>query len=361
MPLVPSYIENLEPYRPGGTIEEIQEKYGLSKIVKLASNENPFGPSPLAVEAMRNVLNDIHRYPDAGGIKLRTELAKKYSVKVENVVLGNGSEGIMSCIMRTFLTDEDEIIATKGSFTGFNILARASGKKIVWSELTDYRFNLENMIPLITEKTKIIYLCNPNNPTGTIFTRDEFDNFYRHVPERALIIMDEAYFEFAEEFPDYPNSMHYRYDNVITLRTFSKAQGLAGVRIGYGMAHERLISNIMKIKLPFEPNLIAQHSALAALKDQAFLQKCIDENRRARNLYYDFFDSRGLSYKKSYTNFVMIDFGSEETVTRIHLELLKQGVMVRPLKFFDLPICLRISTGKPDENEFCIEKLKHIL
>lgn len=361
MPLVPSYIENLEPYKPGGTIEEIQAKYGLSKIVKLASNENPFGPSPKAVEAIQKVLGDIHRYPDAGGIKLRETIAKKHEVKVENVILGNGSEGIMSSIMRTFLVDHDELISSSGSFIGFTVLANASGKKVTWVPLNKYKFDLQAMIPYITPNTKIIYLCNPNNPTGTIFTKQEFDEFYKHVPERVLIILDEAYFEFAEEYPEYPNSMNYRYDNVITLRTFAKAHGLAGVRIGYGMAHDRLITNLMKIKLPFEPNMLAQAAAIAAWNDNEFTKKYIDNNRASKSFFYSLFKECGLTYIESYANFVMLDLVKEEKVQHLHSELLKRGVMVRPLKSFGIPNGLRVSTGRQDENEFFAEQLKKIV
>ncbi len=361
MTLVPHYIENLEPYKAGGTIEEIRKKYGLDRIIKLASNENPFGPSPLAQQAITDHIASLHRYPDSGGAELRSRLAALYSVKVENVVIGSGSEGIMSNIMRTFLMDEDEIITSAGTFIGFKVLANASGKKTIYVPLNNYRFELKAILPYISKKTKIIYLCNPNNPTGTIFTREEFDEFYRHVPERVLILLDEAYFEFAQDSPDYPDSMKYRYDNVITLRTFSKAHGLAGIRVGYGLAHDRLITNLMKVKLPFEPNSLAQAAALASLEDTGFIRKTIDTNRQARESLYTLFQDLGISFIPSYANFVTVDLGTESRVQAVHQKLLEQGIMVRPLKAFDLGQCLRVTTGTPEENQIFSEAFRKVI
>ncbi|RTZ72356.1 MAG: histidinol-phosphate transaminase, partial [Candidatus Neomarinimicrobiota bacterium] len=247
MPLVPSYIQNLENYVPGKPINEVQREMGISEVIKLASNENSLGPSPRAMAAMRQAMEKIHRYPDASGYILRKKLAKKYDVKTDNVVLGAGSEGIMSTIIRTFLLSDDEIISAKNSFIGFRVLANTSGKKIHWIPMKDYRYDLNAMAEQINDYTKLIYIANPDNPMGTYITREEFDSFYQHVPERVLIILDEAYFEFSQSTSDYPDSMTYRYNNVITLRTFSKAYGLAGARIGYGFAHEELIGNLLKV------------------------------------------------------------------------------------------------------------------
>src|SRR6202521_2828216 len=250
MPLVPPYIESLRPYQAGRSIEEVQRQYGLTLVSKLASNENPLGPSAMALEAMARSLNQLHRYPN-GGLDLRRVLAEQFELKIENVIAGSGSEGIMSNIIRTFLGDEDEVLTTEAAFIGFQVLARSRGVKYRTVPYRDWHYDLPALAERINPHTKIIYLANPNNPTGTIFTKHQFDEFYRHVPERVLIILDEAYFEYAKDNPRYPDSMHYRYDNVITLRTFSKIYGLAGVRIGYGFAHEELIRNCLKVKLPF--------------------------------------------------------------------------------------------------------------
>ena len=257
MPLVPPYIESLRPYEPGRSIEEVSRAYGLTRVSKLASNENPLGPSPLALEAIRRQSGGLNLYPN-GGLDLRRTLAENFDLKIENVIAGSGSEGIMSGIIRTFLCDDDEVLTTDAAFIGFQVLARSRGVKYRTVPYRDWHYDLPALAGQITEHTKIIYLANPNNPTGTIFTRHEFDRFYQHVPERVLIILDEAYFEYAQDNPRYPDSMHYRYDNVITLRTFSKVYGLAGIRIGYGFAHEDLIANLLKVKLPFEPSTPAQ-------------------------------------------------------------------------------------------------------
>ena len=260
MPLVPPYIESLRPYEPGRSIDEVRRAYGLTNVAKLASNENPLGPSPLAIEAVRRQLGGLHLYPN-GGLDLRRTLAEQFDLKPENVIAGSGSEGIMSNIIRTFLCDDDEVLTTDAAFIGFQVLARSRGVRYRTVPYRDWHYDLPALAARITEKTKIVYLANPNNPTGTIFTRQEFDSFYRHVPERVLIILDEAYFEYAKDNPRYPDSMHYRYDNVITLRTFSKIYGLAGIRIGYGFAHEELIANLLKVKLPFEPSTFPKRTA----------------------------------------------------------------------------------------------------
>src|SRR5271157_4173175 len=228
---------------------------------------------------MTQALGALNLYPN-GGLDLRQVLAREFDLKVENVIAGSGSEGIMSGIIRTFLCDDDEVLTTDAAFIGFQVLARSRGVKYRTVPYRDWHYDLPALAAQITENTKIIYLANPNNPTGTIFTRQQFDEFYRHVPERVLIILDEAYYEYAKDNPRYPDSMHYRYDNVITLRTFSKIYGLAGVRIGYGFAHQDLIANLLKVKLPFEPSSLAQVAGIAALADKEFLHKSLELNAR---------------------------------------------------------------------------------
>ena len=243
--LVPDYIKNLKVYQAGKPIDELARERGLTRISKLASNENPLGPSPFAIKEMTNGLWDLHLYPDMHAFKLKTALAKLYDLKLENIILGNGSEGIMSYIVRAFLRPGDEVLSSEHTFIGFYILARSVGSQLKLAPMTqDFRFNIQEMINNISDKTKIIYIANPNNPTGTYIRKSEFDQLMEHVPSHVLVILDEAYFEFGKEFTNYPDSMDYRYDNVITLRTFSKAYGLAGIRCGYGFAHEELISNL---------------------------------------------------------------------------------------------------------------------
>lgn len=357
MPLVPSYIESLPVYQAGRRIEDVQRKYGIQDVIKLASNENPRGPSPRAVEAIRRALSGLHRYPD-GGLALRERLAEEYEVKVENVVVGSGSEGIMSNIIRTFLCDEDEVLTTESAFIGFQIIAQSRGVRYRTVPYRNWHYDLPALADAINENTKIIYLANPNNPTGTVFSRQEFLEFYKRVPERVLIILDEAYFEYSQDNPRYPDSMHYRYDNVITLRTFSKVYGLAGARIGYGFAHGDLIANLMKIKLPFEPSTLSLAAGLGALEDREFLHETLALNARGIRYLTAALTELGFDVVPSGANFVMIVLPSAELAARLDEEMLRQGVILRPLAAFGLPNCLRISTGAMEQNERCVEALR---
>src|SRR5271166_2171795 len=310
MPLVPPYIESLRPYEAGRGIDEVKREYGLTSVAKLASNENPLGSSPLALREITRHLDRLNLYTN-GGLDLRRMLAEKFGVKTENVIAGSGSEGIMSNIIRAFLCDEDEVLTTEAAFIGFQVLAKSRGVTYRTVPYDNWHYDLPALAGQINQNTKIIYLANPNNPTGTIFTRHQFEEFYKHVPERVLIILDEAYFEYAKDNPRYPDSMHYRYDNVITLRTFSKIYGLAGARIGYGFAHEELIRNLLKVKLPFEPSTPAQAAGIAALADKEFLHRSLELNARGLRTLSDGLREMGLSLAPPEANFVMIDMGSE--------------------------------------------------
>jgi histidinol-phosphate aminotransferase len=354
VPLVPPYIESLRPYEAGRTIESVRKQYGLTHVAKLGSNENPLGASPKAMEAIARASTGLNRYPN-GGLDLREVLAREYDVKVENVIAGSGSEGIMSNIIRAFLCDDDEVLTTDAAFIGFQVLAKSRGVKYRTVPYDNWHYDLPALAEQINQHTKIVYLANPNNPTGTIFTRHEFDEFYQHVPERVLIILDEAYFEYAKDNPRYPDSMHYRYDNVITLRTFSKIYGLAGVRIGYGFAHEELIGNLLKVKLPFEPSTLAQAAGIGALADKEFLHRSLELNARGLRDLTQGLESLGLTVVPSQANFVMSVLPTEQDASRIFEYLLSQGVVVRPLKAFGLANCLRVSTGTDEDNRLCIE------
>ena len=288
----------------------------------------------------------------------------RYNVKIENVILGAGSEGIISTIMRTFLLYDDELISAENSFIGFRVLANASGRRIHWVPMKNYRYNLEAISEKITDYTKIIYIANPDNPMGTMISRDEFDRFYKHVPERVLIILDEAYYEYVQNSPyflDFPDSMAYRYDNVITLRTFSKAYGLAGIRLGYGFAHHKLIENLMKVKEPFEPSFVAQAAGLGALEDMEFLLESIEINKTGMAYLKKALNQLGVMQIPSATNFIATVWESEEKANNLVQELLENGIIVRFLKGFGWPNCIRISIGLPEENQQFIAFIKEIL
>jgi len=358
MALVPKHINNLSPYVPGMTIDEVKRKFGLTNIVKLASNENPLGASPKAIKYAIENIDKSNRYPDSYAFKLRSKLADIYNVEIHNIILGGGSEGIMSVIMRTFLHDDDEIISARNSFIGFRVLANASGIKTHWVPMDNYHYDLPQLASKINDKTKIIYLANPDNPTGTYFNKKDFDEFVKSVPSRVLIILDEAYFEYASHINDFPDSMIYKYDNIITLRTFSKAYGLAGLRIGYGFGHKELIDSLMKVKLPFEPSSIAQLAAFASLEDEIFLINTIKNNASGmRKLLNSLEDYNTIP---SVTNFITIIFNNNKESHTFTDLMLSNGVIVRNLKGFGLENCVRISIGSDQENNFFCDVLSKI-
>ncbi len=357
MPQLPPHIRTLEPYKAGKPIDEVKRELGLTTVIKLASNENPLGSSPLAVEEMKRCMGNLHLYPN-GGYDLRVALAQRYNMKVENVITGSGSEAIMLNLLRTFLCPEDEVLTTEAAFIGFQVLAHASGVRYRTVPYRAWKYDLRAIVRALTPSTKLIYLANPNNPTGTYVTSEEFDAFYRDVPRDVLIIMDEAYFEYAEMVSDYPDSLKYRYDNVVTLRTFSKIYGLAGVRIGYGFAQEDLIGAMLKVKLPFEPSTLAQAAGIGALQDTSFLERSKRENLRGRERMTRELRSLGFNVIPSAANFVMVVFPREEMVDTLFQELLKRGVIIRPLKAFGLPQCVRITIGSEEENTICLAQIK---
>jgi histidinol-phosphate aminotransferase len=263
--------------------------------------------------------------------------------------------------MRTFLLSDDELVSAENSFVGFRVLANASGRKIHWVPMKNHRYDLETMAEKVTDYTKIIYIANPDNPMGTYITSEEFDEFYTHIPEKVLIILDEAYYEFAQSNADFPDSMTYRYDNVITLRTFSKAYGLAGLRIGYGFAHEELIRNLMKVKEIFSPSLIAHTAGSAAIDDEDFLNETLANNEVGYTFLKDQLTSLEIETVPSVANFITTVWASKEMATDVTQSLLNKGIIVRNLESFGWPNYIRISIGTADENGRFIDALKSIL
>ena len=360
MPLLPANIASLQPYQAGRSVEDVCRLYGLDRAVKLASNENPLGPSPRAVEAMVAAAKGVAVYP-SGGKELCRLLAEKFGVRAENVIAGSGAEGLISNIIRTFLCDGDEILTADVTFSGFRVLAQSRGVPYRTVPLRGWKFDLPLLADAVTERTKIIYLVNPNNPTGAIFTRAEFDRFYSRIPERVLIILDEAYYEYAKHDPAYPDSMYYRYDNVITLRTFSKAYGLAGARIGYGFAHENLISSLMKVKLPFEPSSLGEAAGIAALADHDHLDATLRVNAEGLAFVTARLREMGVEVLPSHANFVMTLWPNAADAQRIVESLMKSGVIVRPLAGFGVPNGVRITIGSREDNELLVSAMKQLV
>jgi histidinol-phosphate aminotransferase len=360
--LVPDYIENLEVYQAGKPIDELAREKGLTRITKLASNENPLGPSPFAIKEMTNALWDVHRYPDMFAHELKSALCSLYNLKPQNIILGNGSEGIMGYIVRAFLQPGEEVVTSENTFIGFLILAKSVGANLIQvPRRSDYKYDVEAMAKKINENTKVVYIANPDNPTGTYITKEEFDFLMKYVPKHTIVILDEAYFEFAQSQWDYPDSMNYRYDNVITLRTFSKAYGISGVRCGYGFGHDYLIGNLHKVKLPFEPGLIAQKGALGALKDYPHLVRTIQNNTEQFQELFSYLNSHGFKTISSVTNFITIKTGSEEASLYLYNQLLNHGVIIRPLRANLMPDHVRISLGTKDEMLHFYEAMNQVL
>lgn len=357
---VPSHIASLKPYKPGRSAEDVERELGLHNVIKLASNENPFGSSPMGIEGIRKSLSTLERYPDQGRA-LSTLLADRYVVTPSNVICASGSESILEIALSTFLDEGDEMVTSEGTFIGFQVLAHRFGRTTHYVPHKKYHFDLEGMLAKVNDKTKIIYIANPNNPTGTIVSTAELESFMEKVPKNVLVILDEAYFEYAVAYADFPDSMRWRWDNVLTCRTFSKAYGLAGMRIGYGMAHSDVIAQMLKVRLSFEPSAPASAAGIGALEDREFLKKSVDHNRESLRYYHTEFERLGLDFVPSLGNFVMIDFGSEEHASRIHEGMLNRGVITRPLHSFGLPACIRISTGLQEENERCVTALEEVL
>ena len=357
---VPDHIATLRPYKAGRSAEEVSRELGVTNVIKLASNENPFGSSPKGVDAIRRVAGELARYPTLAE-NLRQELADRYVVTPSNVICGSGSESIIEIALSSFLDDDSEIVTSAGTFIGFQVLAHRFGVTTNYVEHDRYAYDTDRMLAAITPKTRIVYIANPNNPTGTIVSTADLERFIAKVPDSVLVILDEAYFEYAVANADYPDSMRWRWDNVLTCRTFSKAYGLAGVRIGYGLAHSDIITTMMKVKLPFEPTTPSAAAAIAALDDTEFLHKTVEQNRESLRYFHEEFERLGLDYVPSLANFVMIDFGTAESVGRIYDAMLRKGVITRPLDAFGLPHCLRISTGLDQENRRCVEALEQVL
>lgn len=349
-PLVPSNIETLKPYVAGKTIAEVVELYKPQKVAKLASNENRLGCSPKVKQAIDEAFKVIQDYPDPVARKLRAAIAERNDVKSENVLLASGSESIISILCKTFFLNRENAITADATFVGFFVQIGVRGVHLKRIPVTDnYGYDIKAIANAIDEHTKMVYIANPNNPTGTYINKEEFEWFMARVPEDILVVMDEAYFEYAREIKDYPHALDYDYDNIITLRTFSKAYGLAGFRVGYAIAHDELISNMMKTKLTFEPTTLGQAAALAAYNDHDFLAESVKVVEESKQRLYKFFDEHEVEYVESISNSVMMVLPSEKEAIDFTQKMLEKGVILRRINAFGLPNCIRITVGLSDE------------
>jgi histidinol-phosphate aminotransferase len=353
------WLESLVVYDPGKPIEETARELGLDpgQIIKLASNENPLGPSPKAVEAMKAAAEGVHIYPDGGGYRLRTAIAEKFGFDRDNVVISNGSNEIIELVGHGFLNPGDNVIAAEHAFVVYKLMATLFGAETI--EIPDPGFvhDLEAMAAAITPKTRMIFIANPNNPTGTMVGQEEIDRFMEKVPDHVMVIFDEAYYEFVHGAPD---TLKYIREgrNVVIMRTFSKIQGLAGLRIGYGLTTPEISKILHKCRQPFNTNSIAQAGAVAGLGDDEHQQRTRDLNDEGLAFFQKSFDEMELEYVPSFANFVLVKVGDGDAVFS---GMLKQGVIIRAMRAYKLPEWVRISVGTMPQNERCIATLREVL
>ena len=355
--LANEHILGIAPYEPGKPIEELEREFGITDAIKLASNENPLPPSDRVQRAIAAALNHLNRYPDGSGFYLRQALAKKHGFSPEQVILGNGSNELIELVVRTFLKPGDEAVVPHPSFVVYPMIVQAAGGIRVMVMLKDHRLDLEAMARAITPLTKLVFIANPNNPTATIVTADEVEAFMDRVPERTIVVFDEAYIEFAHG-PDFPETLNYvkQGRRVIVLRTFSKAASLAGLRVGYGLADADAMALMNRIRQPFNVNSLAQVGALAALEDDAHVLECVRMIEAGRHFLYDEFKALGLKYVPSRANFILLDVG--RSAAEIYQKLLHEGIIVRPMTPFGMESTLRITVGTPEENRRLIKGLR---
>ena len=357
---VPDYIASLKPYVAGKPIEELEREYGITGSIKLASNENPLGPSPKAVEAIMGAVKDVHRYPDANNHHLRKRLAEKLAVESEEIVLGNGSNEIIELLVRTFLRYGEEVIMPAPSFLMYEIVVQAGGGRPVKVPLKGLGIDLEAMAECISGRTRMVFVNNPNNPTGTIVSKDRLEDFLQQIPPDVILVVDEAYIEFVRD-ETCPMGLDYVHSEkpVVTLRTFSKAYGLAGLRIGYGVMKQELANLIHRVRQPFNVNALAQAGALAALDDDAFFEETIRIVHEGLDFLYDEVDKVGLKSFATQTNFFLIDV--ERDAKAVFEKMLRRGVIVRAMTAYGYPTYIRINVGLPEENRRFVKALREVL
>jgi histidinol-phosphate aminotransferase len=352
-------LRDLAVYEPGKPIEETARELGVDPrdIIKLASNENPLGPSPLAIAAVREAMRSAQLYPDGGAYYLREALAAQLGLRRTNLIMGSGSNEVIEFLGHGFLRPGDEIITSQYAFIVYKLIAQLFGARIVETPSPDYRFDLDAMLAAINPKTRLIFIANPNNPTGTLVSQEAIDRFMARVPEQIVIVFDEAYFEFLDDAPD---TLRYVREgrNVVVLRTFSKIHGLASLRVGYGMAPPELIAVLQKTRQPFNVNGIGQIAALAALQDkehQTRSKQVVDEGRAYLEAQ---FRELGLRFMASRANFVTVEVGHGPAVFK---QLLAGKIIVRPVTGYQLPAWVRISVGTMEQNQQCIAALRNVL
>ncbi|WP_301099477.1 histidinol-phosphate transaminase [Otariodibacter sp.] len=353
-------VKTLSPYQPGKPIEELERELGITNIVKLASNENPFGFPESAKKAIQKQLADLTRYPDANGYILKEVIVKKFGVNMNQITLGNGSNDLLELIAHTFASEHDEIIFSQYGFVVYPLVSQSINAKSVVIPAKDYGHDLDGFLSAISDKTKLIYIANPNNPTGTFLTHEQIDSFLAKVPENIIVVLDEAYTEFtlsSERVDSF--ALLKKYKNLVICRTLSKAYGLAGLRVGYTVSDPEIADLFNRVRQPFNCNSLALTAAVAVLQDDQFIQKVAENNRVEMARYEQFFKDNNLEYISSKGNFITVNL--KQPALPIFEKLLREGVIVRPIAGYGLPNHLRISIGLPEENTKLFNALLQVL
>jgi len=355
---VPKNIQEITPYKPGKPLEEVERELGI-KAIKMASNENPLGPSPKAMDAIQRYLENIELYPDDTGYYLRQKLAARLGVSMDEVILGSGSSDVLTMAFNAMVTSDSEVLTSGGSFIVYYLLGQMKGCTTVCTPMREFTYDLRAMAQRLSPRTRIVLIANPNNPTGTIVRRKELTEFLDRVPPHVLIILDEAYFEYVDE-SEYPDSFDYYRDgrNVLIIRTFSKAYGLAGLRIGYGIAKREIVDTLQKVRLAFNTGSLGQVAALAALDDEAHVQKTVESNRREAAFLSEELTARGVKHVPTFANFIFMDLGKPSR--DVDAAMLSEGVIIRPMAGWGFPSMIRVSIGTREQNEKFLKALDKV-
>ena len=362
-------IETIEPYIPGKSIQEAAREYGVKNIIKMASNENPLGISPAAYRAIKRSLKNSYQYPEVTAQKLREALSKANGIPPDYIMAGNGADEIIYTLVMTFLNDNDEVIIPEITFSMYEIVSLAMRARVIKSRMKNLRIDLEDILKKVTPKTRMIFLCNPNNPTGDVLEGEKLFHFIGQIPNNVIIVHDECYSEFAEK-KTFPNLIplinpgtsftHGKpKNNLILLRTFSKIYGLAGVRLGYGIAHPSMLTLMYRIRPPFGVSVPAQEAGIAALGDEKFLKKTLEITNEGKKYIYGELEKMGLPYIKSHTNFILID--TKRDSSEVSDRMISKGIIVRPMKSYGLPTHIRVTIGLKKHNERFIRSLKQVV
>ncbi|MEX2489451.1 MAG: histidinol-phosphate transaminase [Pseudomonadales bacterium] len=353
-------IRELQPYQPGKPIEELERELGLSNVIKLASNENPLGPSPRVRASIETAVAEIARYPDGSAFHLKNKLSEFLDTSPERLTIGNGSNELLELLARVYLNTSNESIVSQHSFVVYPLVTRAIGATLTVIPARNFAQDLQATLAAVSDKTRMVFIANPNNPTGSWVTRSDLITFLDNVREDVLVVLDEAYFEYVEE-PEYPDGMKLidKYPNLVVTRTFSKAYGLAGLRVGYAVSHPDIADLMNRVRQPFNVNAMSLAAAWVALEDQDHVSKSVQLNREGLDYLTGACKEMNLGYIPSVANFLTIDFGRD--AMPVYEALLQQGVIVRPIGVYELPNHLRVTVGTPEENERFVEALRAVV